>query len=57
MRLSTSPPTGTMFLDGFPVRTMTVAQCGERVYVARVGAPTVLIDRLELPWRIQIVAM
>lgn len=45
-----------MFLDGFPVQTMTVAQCGERVYVSRVGASTVLVDRLELPWRVQVVA-
>ena len=49
-----TPPPGSMLLDGHLVCSMTVTQDGGRLYVSRVDAPTVLVDRVELADRIEV---
>ena len=55
MRQTFTPPSGSMLLDGHLVCSMTVTQDGDRLYVSRVDAPTVLVDRSELADRVQVV--
>ena len=54
MRQMFTPPPGSMLLDGHPVTSMTVTQDGDRLYVSRVDASTVLVDRVELADRIEV---
>ena len=56
MRQTFTPPPGSMLLDGHPVCSMTITQDGERLYVSRADASTVLVDRVELADRIEIFA-
>ena len=56
MRQTFTPPPGSMLLDGHLVCSMTVTQDGERLYVSRVDASTVLVDRDELAERVEVIA-
>ena len=54
MRQTFTPQPGSILLDGHLVCSMTITQDGDRLYVSRVDASTVLVDRAELADRVEV---